>query len=254
MAKTRLRRVANKNDRKFLRDNPYTQESPEVQDKLAWSIHDLKAIKPLNQRQASVCDAWFDEKEVFMYGCPGTGKSFLGLYLALSNIFENIQDKLVIIKSTVPSRDMGFTPGTIEEKTAPYEDAYHTLLHQLTGKQTAYKHLKRAGKIQFMSTAFLRGCTIDDAVIFIDEIQNMTEGEIDTVMTRTGKNSRVIACGDGKFQNDLINERGKAQSGFYTALDAITSIPEFHITEFRVEDIVRSGFVRSWIKARYQQS
>ena len=143
---------------------------------------------------------------------------------------------------------MGFLPGTDEEKAAIYELPYRSIVDDLySGRGGNYQRLKDAKVIDFTSTSFLRGITMDNAVIVIDEVQNMTDGEINTVMTRVGNNSRVIILGDFR-QNDLSGSREESCIG--KLLQTLMYVPSFVSIEMEADDIVRSGLVKEWILAR----
>jgi phosphate starvation-inducible protein PhoH len=148
------------------------------------------------------------------------------------------------VRSIAPTRDIGFLPGKIEEKIAVYETPYRDMCYNLLGR-FAYEDMKKDGTIEFIPTSFVRGLSWDNAIIIVDEIQNMTWGEIDSVVTRVGVNSRIILCGDDLYQNDIGHN-----SGINKALTVVKSMNAFGTTHFTTEDIVRSEFIKSWIKAR----
>lgn len=214
-----------------------------------WSIHDLRTIKPLTTAQEDMFHVWFNGNNVVAHGSAGTGKTFLAFYLALLETFERKkQSEIIIIRSAVPTREVGFLPGTLEEKIAQYELPYHDILHELVGKSTSYQDMKDAGVIRFMTTSFLRGLTWDNAVIIIDEGENMTFHEINTIMTRVGNNTRIIFTGD-LTQTDLDGSKRLGSSGMPQALNIVRNMKEFEDVCFTVHDIVRSDFVKSWIMA-----
>lgn len=217
--------------------------------KKKWSPHDLRNIKPLTPNQENMFYQYYQGDQVCAYGSAGTGKTFLALYLALCDVLNKsqTQNRLIIVRSAVATREIGYMPGTLEEKTSLYETPYHDILTELTEKPTAYEDMKRSGLIVFMTTSFIRGLTWDDAVIVIDEGQNMTWHEINSIMTRVGVNSRVIFTGD-LVQTDL-NKSSKDKCGMQRFLKTINKMGEFFTVQFSIDDIVRGDLVKSWIIA-----
>jgi len=212
---------------------------------------DIKSITALTDTQSAFFEAWNnnDADGFILHGTVGTGKSFLAVYFALQEILMTEAEfkKLIIIRSSVPTRDMGFLPGDLNEKMAVYEMPYIQICSELTNNKFAYEKLKETGKIEFMSSSFLRGTTFNDAIILVDEIQDLNWHEISTVISRIGKNSKLICCGDGK-QDDLIKSKNDV-SGFHNFLAVTRLMTEFRSFKFTVDDIVRSSFVKSFIVA-----
>ena len=208
----------------------------------------LSYVKPITVNQAKVFKAWFSGQHVAIFGCAGTGKSFIASYLALNEREAKAAKKVLIVRSTVPSRDQGFLPGTDAEKLAVYEPPYRAIVDDLFGRHGTYNRLKDTHALEFVSTSYLRGSTYNDTIFVVDEVQNMTMEELDTVMTRVGQNSRVILMGDNKWQNDLKAKRQVSCVDHCRAI--VDRIPGFTVVEMGVGDIVRSGFVKDWIVAR----
>lgn len=206
----------------------------------------LKAVKPITINQNKVFKEWARGNNLLINGCAGTGKSFLGCYLGLNEVDMKAQSQLVIVRSQVPSRNPGFLPGNELEKAAVYETPYRAIVDDLHNKVGAYNRLKDTKIIEFETTSFLRGVTIDHSILLVDEVQNMTFEEIDTVATRVGENTRVIFCGDSGYQQDLKKET----SGMRRLLDVVERMPDFSTVTMTPDDIVRSGFVKDWIIAR----
>lgn len=221
------------------------QEGPK---RKKWSHHDLKTVKPLTDTQEEMFQAWFQGSNICAHGSAGTGKTFLSFFLALNEIFMNQQqEKIIIIRSVVPTREVGHLPGTLEEKTAVYELPYHDICWELIGRKSTYIDMKEAGLIDFQTTSFIRGMTWDNAVVIVEEAENMTFHEIDSVMTRLGVNSRVIFTGD-LVQTDL-DGRKSGVCGMQRLLNVCDEMKEFATVNFGVDDIVRSALVKSWIIA-----
>ena len=214
-----------------------------------WTGHDIKPIKPLTSTQEEMFHAWFNGFNLCAHGSAGTGKTFLALFLALHSVLERRdQNRIIVVRSAVATRDIGFLPGTLEEKTALYELPYHDIMWELVGKASTYQDMKDAGVIEFMTTSFVRGLTWDNAVIIVDEGQNMTFHEIDSIMTRMGQNSRIIVTGDVR-QTDLDGRKGTPVCGMGQFLKVVNNMREFSTLQFTVNDIVRSDLVKSWIMA-----
>ena len=209
----------------------------------------IKNIKPKTDNQELVFKDFTNGKNLLIHGLPGTGKSFISLYLALSEI-ENFRNyhKVTIIRSVVPSRDMGFLPGNIKEKSKVYEQPYQEICRELYGRGDAYDILKNKGMIDFQTSSFLRGLTLDHSIIIVDECQNMTFSELSTIITRTGQNSKIIFCGDYR-QTDL-NKKKNDVSGLLKFFDIAYHMGAFTRIEFTPDDIVRSSLVKDYILAK----
>lgn len=217
--------------------------------KKSWTIHDLKAVKPLNFAQKTMFETYFEGTNIIANGSAGTGKSYVAVYLALTDILSKGSKfkQIIIVRSAVPSREIGHLPGSIEEKMDVYESPYKDIFADLLKKKTAYDSLKEIEMVRFMPTSFVRGLTWDDAIIIVDEAQSYTFHELNSVITRLGDNSKLIICGD-IAQNDLI-VRKTDQSGFDKMLKIAAKMDEFSIINFTRHDIIRSSFVKSWICA-----
>lgn len=208
-------------------------------------------IRPMTDNQRIAFEHWDDGYNLMLHGIAGTGKTFLGLYFALKEVVKpNSQyNKVYIVRSTVSTRDQGFLPGSLKEKAKVFESPYVPICTKLYGRGDAYEILKGKGHVEFITTSYLRGETFDNCILLVDEVQNMGDGELHTVMTRVGENCRIIFCGDVK-QDDLTSERKKELSGLRDFMKILHRMKEFEFVDFQVEDIVRSALVRSYIIER----
>ena len=206
----------------------------------------LKHTQPKTYAQEQMFDAWGAGNNLVLAGSAGTGKSYCACYLALSYVLENPGKKLLIIRSPVQTHDVGFLPGDITEKEKPFKDIFVDIVNSLCVYPGSWNELERTGKVEFMTTANIRGATWDDCVVLFDEIQSCSWHEISSVATRIGKGSRIIMSGDSK-QCDLDGRKHK--SGFTDMLNVVSHIKSFDVVNFYPTDIVRSGFCREWLLA-----
>lgn len=215
----------------------------------------IPEVTPLTRNQ----EIFFDEFDKFqvlsLTGCPGTGKTFLALAKALGT--QRAESKtythVKVIRSAVSGRDIGFLPGNVKEKMAAFEAPYVGLINDLYDSGTAYESLKAKHVIEFVPTSFLRGTTFNDCIVVIDEAQNCSYQELYTIMTRIGRNCKVIITGDIN-QDDLTNPRYKESSGYREILEILARISSCKSITFGVQDIVRSGFVKDFILASQPNS
>jgi len=214
-----------------------------------WSTHDLKSVRPMTANQAAWFRAFAEGQHICAHGSAGTGKSFVALYLALNEVLDRDTDvdRIVIVRSAVPTRELGHMPGTLEEKVSLYEGPYIDIFADLIGRKSTYADMKEAGIVEFATTSYIRGVTWDNAIIVVDEGQNMTAHEINSIMTRMGKKSRIMFLGDLP-QTDLRNKRSEV-TGMDTLIQIAENMREFTTIQFTHDDIVRSQFVKNWIIA-----
>ena len=213
-------------------------------------IDDLLTFQPITENQTLTHDAYKNDKHLLLHGIAGTGKTFLSLYLALEDVLDpsTVYDDVFIVRSVVSTRDIGFLPGDEQEKVSIYEAPYRSICRELFGIKDSYDSLKQQNNVKFMSTSFIRGITINNAVIIVDECQNLNFHELDSIITRLGKNSKIIFCGD-YTQSDLTKESDK--TGIINFMKILKELPEFTTVEFGINDIVRSDFLKSYIIAKY---
>ena len=217
----------------------------------------LIPIEPLTDNQKSFFDSYADDKQIVAYGCAGTGKTFIALYNALKDVLNEITpyEQIYIVRSLVATREIGFLPGDHDDKAALYQIPYKNMVKYMfqlpteTDFEMLYGNLKQQETIKFWSTSFLRGTTLDNSIIIVDEFQNMNFHELDSIITRVGENSRIVFCGDGR-QSDLIKD--KERNGISDFMDVLRKMPSFDIIEFDINDIVRSGLVKEYLVAKME--
>ena len=211
--------------------------------------HHMQDISPLTKTQRLFIAHYTDQTEALIVdGPPGTGKTFLALYQALDEVLANKHTRrIVLVRSVVPSRSMGFLPGTEEDKMRVYTTPYRDMCAKLFLRNDAYEQLEAQGDIEFMSTSYLRGCTWDDVIVIVDECQNMSGMELHTVMTRLGQRSRILFCGD-EGQNDLTH--GADRSGWPVFRAILASVPSVVCVTYKTDEIVRSPLVKAYLLAR----
>ena len=212
----------------------------------------LTDIEPLTENQRIFFEEYAKDKNMFGYGCAGTGKTFIALYLALKDVLseETPYEKVYIVRSLVSTREIGFLPGDHEDKSSLYQIPYKNMVKYMFEMASdnefdqLYYNLKAQETISFWSTSFIRGTTLDNAIILIDEMQNLNFHELDSIITRVGQDSKIIFCGDVR-QSDLIKTHER--NGIIDFMRIIETMDEFATVEFQLEDIVRSGLVRSYL-------
>lgn len=206
----------------------------------------LKNFEPLTKNQTLAFEAFREGRNLMLHGIAGTGKSFISMYLSLKQVLtENgPYKKVVIVRSIVPTRDMGFLPGNSKEKAKVYEAPYYAICTELFGRGDAYEYLKSKNITEFISTSFIRGITLNDCIILVDEMANMTLHELDSIITRVGKNCRIIFSGDFR-QSDFIKTQDK--TGIMDFMRIIERMKSFTFIDFNEQDIVRSSMVKDYI-------
>ncbi len=208
----------------------------------------LKEIHPLTENQGKVFNHYYDGKNIVCSGSAGTGKTFLLFYLCLQElVYSNEYDKIIVFRSAVPTRSIGFLPGDEKEKMSVYEAPYKGICSDLFGRGDAYEILKKKELIEFQSTSYIRGTTYDNTLIIVEECQDMVLHEISTIITRCGKNTKIFFSGDFK-QTDLDGRR--EISGFNDFIKIVNAMYSFEIVDFTINDIVRSGLVKEFLIAK----
>ena len=217
----------------------------------------LVDITPITDNQKRLFDSYDEGKHIIAYGAAGTGKTFITLYNALKDVLsENTPyDKIYIVRSLVATREIGFLPGDHEDKSSYYQIPYKHMVKYMfqmpsdADFEMLYGNLRAQETIKFWSTSFLRGTTLDDAIIIVDEFQNLNFHELDSIITRVGENTKIVFCGDAS-QSDLTktNER----NGIVDFMKVIRAMPSFELIEFGIDDIVRSGLVKEYLIAKLE--
>ena len=217
----------------------------------------LVNIEPISENQKRLFNSYKEGKHLVAYGCAGTGKTFITLYNALRDVLDESSpyEKIYIVRSLVATREIGFLPGDYEDKSDIYQVPYkHMVKYMFQMSSDAdfemlYGNLKAQDTIKFWSTSFLRGTTLDNAIVIVDEYQNLNFHELDSIITRIGENSKICFCGDAR-QTDLVKTNDK--NGIVDFMNILRKMPSFDIIEFEIDDIVRSGLVKEYIIAKME--
>ena len=213
---------------------------------------DLLDFPPITLNQEKASEAWDDDYHLVLTGSAGTGKTFLGMYLALETVLDpdTFQDRLVIVRSMVPTREMGFLPGSKNEKEEVFTAPYRVIANQLFGEKASWNKLVSGKKVEFISTSYIRGMTLDNCVILVDEMQNLNFHELDSVITRVGRDTRIVFSGD-YLQSDFKHKHDRDEKdGILKFMSIVEQLKKFEIIDFGWEDIVRSDFVRDYIMTK----
>jgi phosphate starvation-inducible protein PhoH len=217
----------------------------------------LLDIDPLTDNQRKLFDAYAEGKHLVAYGCAGTGKTFITLYNALREVLDERTpyEKIYLVRSLVATREIGFLPGSYEDKSDIYQIPYKNMVKYMFQMpsdaefEMLYGNLKSQETIKFWSTSFLRGTTLDNSIVIVDEFQNCTAHELDSIITRVGENSKIMFCGDAS-QSDL--QKTNERNGIVDFMNILRKMPSIDIIEFGVDDIVRSGLVKEYIIAKLE--
>ena len=214
-------------------------------------------VEPLTENQKKLFTSYSEGKHLVAYGAAGTGKTFISLYNALKEVLSEVTpyEQIYVVRSLVATREIGFLPGDHEDKSSLYQIPYKNMVKYMfqlpseTDFEMLYGNLKQQETVKFWSTSFVRGTTLDNSIIIVDEFQNMNFHELDSIITRVGENSKIIFCGDAT-QSDLTktNER----NGISDFMSILRKMPSFDIIEFGIEDIVRSGLVKEYLVAKIE--
>jgi|TARA_A200000159_G_scaffold64659_1_gene59806 predicted ribonuclease YlaK len=212
----------------------------------------LLPVEPLTDNQKIMFEEYGKGQNIYAYGCAGTGKTFVALYLALRDVLDEYTpyDKVYIVRSLVATREIGFLPGTHEDKASLYQIPYKNMVKYMfempddNSFEMLYENLKAQETVSFWSTSFLRGTTLDNSIVLIDECQNLNFHELDSIMTRCGQDTKIMFCGDAR-QSDL--QKSNERTGIVDFQRILEDMKEFSLVEYNIEDIVRSGLVKSYL-------
>ena len=217
----------------------------------------LRDIEPLTENQKVLFDAYDAGKNLVAYGAAGTGKTFITLYNALCDVLDPTTpyEKIYLVRSLVATREIGFLPGDHEDKSSLYQIPYKNMVKYMFELPTEadfemlYGNLKTQGTISFWSTSFIRGTTLDNAIVIVDEFQNLNYHELDSIITRVGENTKIMFCGDAT-QSDLLKQNER--NGIVDFMRILRLMPSVDMVEFGVEDIVRSGLCKEYLLAKLE--
>jgi predicted ribonuclease YlaK len=217
----------------------------------------MRDIEPLTDNQKLLFDSYAEGKNLVAYGAAGTGKTFITLYNALRDVLDptTAYEKIYIVRSLVATREIGFLPGDHDDKSLLYQIPYKNMVKYMFEMRTEadfqmlYANLKTQGSIDFWSTSFIRGTTFDNAIIIVDEFQNLNFHELDSIITRVGENTKIMFCGDAT-QTDLIKQNER--NGISDFMRVLRIMPSVDIIEFGVEDIVRSGLCKEYLLSKLE--
>ena len=236
---------------------PFGMGNRQMKRKKPINVDLMLPIEPLTENQEKLFKSYGLEQNLVAYGCAGTGKTFITLYNALRDVLDERTpyEKIYIVRSLVATREIGFLPGDHEDKSSLYQIPYKNMVKYMFELPTEadfemlYGNLKTQGTISFWSTSFIRGTTLDNSIVIVDEFQNLNFHELDSIITRVGENSKIMFCGDAT-QSDLIKTNEK--NGIIDFMKILRVMPSIDIIEFGVADIVRSGFVKEYIVAKME--
>lgn len=236
---------------------PFGMSNKQMKRKKPINLDYIKKIEPLTGNQEIFFDLYKKNQNLVAYGCAGTGKTFITLYNALLDVLDprTPYEKIYIVRSLVATREIGFLPGDHEDKSSLYQIPYKNMVKYMfempddNAFDMLYTNLKSQGTISFWSTSFIRGTTLDNAIIIVDEFQNLNFHELDSMITRVGEDSKLMFCGDAT-QTDLVKTAEK--NGIIDFMRILNNMPSFDTIEFQAEDICRSGLVKEYIVAKLE--
>jgi len=236
---------------------PFGTSNRTMKRKKPINLDYIRKIEPLTENQELFFNEYKENKNLVAYGCAGTGKTFITLYNAILDVLDpkTPYEKIYIVRSLVPTREIGFLPGDHEDKSSLYQIPYKNMVKYMfempddNSFEMLYANLKAQGTISFWSTSFIRGTTLDNVIVIVDEFQNLNFHELDSMITRVGESSKIHFCGDAT-QTDLI--KTAERNGIVDFIRILKNMPSFSMVEFEAEDICRSGLVKEYIIAKLE--
>ena len=234
---------------------PFGMSNKQMKRKKPINLDLMRTVDPLTENQETLFSAYKKDQNIVAYGAAGTGKTFITFYNALQDVLDERSpyEKIYIVRSLVATREIGFLPGDHEDKSSLYQIPYKNMVKYMfempddSAFEMLYGNLKTQGTIGFWSTSFIRGTTLDNAIIIVDEFQNLNFHELDSIITRVGENSKIMFCGDAT-QTDLVKTNEK--NGIVDFMRILNVMPSMEVIEFGVEDIVRSGLCKEYLVAK----
>jgi len=241
--------------RKRKSPSPNGMSAKQMRRKKPINLEHLKQIEPLTDNQEKVFNSYTEGKNLVLHGAAGTGKTFISLYLAMTEVLDpsSPYEKVYMVRSLVPTREIGFLPGDHEDKSNLYQIPYKNMVKYMfqmpddNSFEMLYDNLRAQETISFWSTSFIRGVTLDRCIIIVDEFSNLNFHELDSIITRVGEDCKIIFSGD-YTQSDLV--KSNERTGVLDFMKILQTMPSFECVEFGVEDIVRSGLVREYLVSK----
>ena len=234
---------------------PFGMSNRQMKRKKPINLDLMRTVEPLTNNQELLFQSYKKDQNIVAYGAAGTGKTFITLYNALRDVLDEKSpyEKIYIVRSLVATREIGFLPGDHEDKSSLYQIPYKNMVKYMfempddSAFEMLYGNLKTQGTISFWSTSFIRGTTLDNCIIIVDEFQNLNFHELDSIITRVGEDSKIMFCGDAT-QSDLVKTAEK--NGIIDFMRILNVMPSIDVIEFGVEDIVRSGLCKEYLIAK----
>lgn len=222
--------------------------------KVVFTKEELSKYKPKTPNQKKLKELYKKGLSLMCDGVAGVGKTYSVLNLAFEDVLDESTpyEKVIIVRSAVATRDIGFLPGTEEQKMEVLEKPYEGICHELFFKdvKSPYKALKHNGYLDFMSTSFIRGITVKKAIVIVDECQNLNYHELKSVITRIGEDAKIFFCGD-YAQSDLLKSKND-QTGIIKFRNVLERMKSTDVVTFDKDDIVRGGLVSEFYIAEIE--